>query len=351
MKSCFSHAIVFAFLAGVTPLLAQSYNLTDLGAAPGNTISQGYALNDLGQACGTSDSGVATATLFSGGQAFDLGGFVSGDVTVATGINDSIVVVGWERFASTATSHALIWSSGGIQDINSPSLFPGGTEALAINDSGVVVGQGYLDNTGGNFHVFTYANGKMVDIGPPGAFQAVPVAINDSGGMIVSYATSKDNGQAIYSNGTFTKLVAPAGTSVRANAINNNGVIVGSISYNTNSAVPHAALYSNGVWTDLGTLPGATRGTAAVGINTAGQVIATAAYQVTSYHPFIPAKTVACIIRNGVVVNLNTLIPTNSGFNLSRAIAINEAGQILCNTKTQSGVTVSNEHAVLLTPK
>src|SRR5579859_2333828 len=128
---------------------AQTYTLHDLGALPGDTVSQGYALNDLGQAAGTSDSGVATATLFSDGQAFDLGGFISGDVTVATGINDSTVVVGWERFASTATSHALIWSNGGVQDIHSPSLFPGGTEAMAINDSGAVVGQGYLDNTGG----------------------------------------------------------------------------------------------------------------------------------------------------------------------------------------------------------
>jgi hypothetical protein len=45
------------------------------------------------------------------------------------------------------------------------------------------------------------------------------------------------------------------------------------------------------------------------------------------------------------------LIPANSGFNLSRAIEINDAGQILCNTKTQNGVQVSNQHAVLLSPK
>jgi len=50
-------------------------------------------------------------------------------------------------------------------------------------------------------------------------------------------------------------------------------------------------------------------------------------------------------------VNLNTLIPPNSGFNLIRPIAINDVGQILCDTKTQNGVMVSNEHAVLLTPK
>jgi hypothetical protein len=70
-----------------------------------------------------------------------------------------------------------------------------------------------------------------------------------------------------------------------------------------------------------------------------------------SYHPYIPGKTVACVNQNGVVVKLNTLIPTNSGFNLSRAIAINDAGQILCNAKTQTGVEVSNQRAVLLTAR
>jgi hypothetical protein len=46
-----------------------------------------------------------------------------------------------------------------------------------------------------------------------------------------------------------------------------------------------------------------------------------------------------------------TLIPSNPRFNLSRAIAINRVGQILCNTKAQNGVMVSKEHAALFTPK
>jgi probable HAF family extracellular repeat protein len=350
MKLRLTELLAIGAIIAAVPSLAQTYTLQDLGALPGDTVSQGYALNDFGQAAGTSDSGVAVATLFSNGKAFDLGAFVSSDVTVATGINKSTVVVGWERFASTATSHALIWSSGGIQDIHSPALFPSGTQATAINSSGVVVGQGWLNND--SFHIFLYENGRMVDLGPPGSYQAIPAAINDAGEIIGSYYTSStDNGPFLYSNGQFARLAAPSGAATVANAINNAGVIVGAISYNTNSAVSHVALYRNGVWTDLGTLPGATTGTAATGINTAGQIIAVAGYRVTSYHPFIPAKTVACVIQNGVVVNLNTLIPTNSGFNLSRAIAINDAGQILCNTKTQSGVTVSKEHAVLLTPK
>jgi probable HAF family extracellular repeat protein len=351
MKKNLAGMFAIGLLANTTQLPAQTYTLTDLGAVPPETVSQGYGLNSAGQAAGTSSNpNGAIATLFSDRRAIDLGLLEANDVSVAAGINASAEVVGFEYFSSTAanTPHAWVFSSGELLDIHSPSLFPAGTKAFGINASGVVVGQGYL--TSSSFHVFVYENGQMVDIGPPGSFQANPVAINDAGEILGSYYTSStDNGQFLYSNGKFTKLAAgPAGTSTSASAINSVGVIVGSISVN---GLSHAALYSNGVWTDLGTLPGATAGTAATGINTAGQVIAVASYRVTSYHPFIPAKTVACVIQNGAVVDLNTLIPPNTGFNLSRAIAINDAGQILCNTKTQIGTRVSNQRAVLLTPK
>ena len=47
-----------------------------------------------GRRPGPQDSGVATATLFSNGQAFALGAFISSDVTVATGINKSTAPAG-----------------------------------------------------------------------------------------------------------------------------------------------------------------------------------------------------------------------------------------------------------------
>jgi probable HAF family extracellular repeat protein len=351
MKTRLAGMLAVSLLAATTQLPAQTYTLTDLGAVAPETVSQGYGLNGVGQAAGTSSNpNGAIATLFSDGHAFNLGLLEANDVSVATAINASAEVVGFEYFSSTPgnTAHGWVFSNGRLTDIHSPSLFPQGTKPSGINSSGVVVGQGWLNAN--SFHVFVYENGQMVDIGPPGSFQANPVAINDAGEILGSYYTSStDNGQFLYSNGKFTKLAAgPAGATVSASAINSVGVIVGSISVN---GLSHAAIYSNGLWTDLGTLPGATTGTSAVGINTAGQIIAVAGYRVTSYHPFIPAKTVACIIQNGVVVDLNTLIPPNTGFNLSRAIAINDAGQILCNTKTQIGTKVVNQHAVLLTPR
>jgi len=61
------------------------------------------------------------------------------------------------------------------------------------------------------------------------------------------------------------------------------------------------------------------------------------------------------LVRNGALVDLNTLIPANSGFTIggnpppaqAGTVRINDSGQILCTAKTAAGVY----HAVLLTPK
>lgn len=136
-----------------------------------------------------------------------------------------------------------------------------------------------------------------------------------------------------------------AGTyASQANAFNGSGQIVGVIYF---SGLPsHAALYSNGVWTDLGAFPGASA-TSATGINLAGQIVGTAFFPQVSYHPPIPGKHVPFIVSSGALVDLNTLIPANTGFKLTDALGINGSGQIVCDATNSSGVT----HAVLLTPK
>ena len=327
---------------------AQSYNIRDLGAVAGDSVSAGYGLNASGDAVGTSSGPTAAiATLFSNGKSISLDNNM-GDVSIAAALNSNGEVAGaYYNDTVVMPFHAFVVSGGTFFDINSPTLFPQGTKAQAINSSGVVVGIGYL--TSSSFHVFQYANGQMVDLGPPRSYQAIPYAMNDAGQIVGSYYTSStDNGAFLYSNGRFTNLRAPAGTSASAFGVNSLGQVAGAIYFNSGSPPPHAAVFGNGVWTDLGGFSGvATHGT---GINTAGEVIATAYFPVQSYHPFRPGKHVALIFRNGVLVDLNTLIPANSGFTVTDSIAINDAGEILCNATTIiSGVV--RERAVLLTPK
>ena len=148
--------------------------------------------------------------------------------------------MGYEVVDGTGPSHALVWNNGTVQDITSFSLFSDGAEAMAISKkSGVVLGEGFTKNGAG--HIFVYDNGQTVDLGPT-TTTATPIAINDSGEILVNYQVATNTTvPAIYSNGAFTLLNAPANATVTAYGINDNGVVAGGIHYNT-SAILHAGL-------------------------------------------------------------------------------------------------------------
>jgi hypothetical protein len=96
----------------------------------------------------------------------------------------------------------------------------------------------------------------------------------------------------------------------------------------------------------LGAITGASA-TRATAINISVQIVGTAFFPQTQYHPPKPGKHVPFVLTPSGLVNLNTLIPTNSGVTLTDAVAINASGQILCD----AAVPGSSEHAVLLTPQ
>lgn len=348
MKLRLTLLLAIGTIAVTVPALAQTYTIQNLGIPPGTFDPIGIGLNDVGQACGFCDSANgAVATFSSDGQTIALDPTNPNDIASATGIDNSGDVVGYEMPDKAPINfvRALIWSNGTAQDITDKSLFSGGEEALAVNKvSGEVVGIGFTSAPINNeWHMFTYANGQTVDLGPA-TVNAKPIAINDSNVMIVDFTNDE---QAILSNGTFTPIAQPPNARATANAINNSGVVVGFIIDNTND-VFHAGLYSNGVWTDLGTLAGAARGTEAVSINSSGQIIGLAEGKLVT-KPVAAIPDISCILQNGTWVELNSLIPTNSGFNLNSSlpISINDAGQILITTKPLSGNRIAN---VLLTP-
>ena len=339
-------AITLFLLASNVPLQAQAYAITDLGTLPGNSRSGAYGLNYLGQAAGFSSTpSAAIATLFSNGKVTSLSTLGS-NVSVANAINGSGQVAGFNIFYSDPCNcfRAFLYSNGSMIDIHSASLFPSGTIAYGTNSSGEVVGQGMV--TSSAFHVFLYTGGRMVDLGTLGGIQAGASAINDAGEIVGSSVTAKGDAHAfLYVNGKMADLGVPSNAySSNARAINGHGQIAGSITLNTNAT--HAALYSNGAWTDLGAISGAVS-TQATGINIAGQIVGTAIFPVTSYHPYKPGKHVAFVHNNSALVDLNTLIPANSGFTITDAVGINDSGQIVCDATNTSGST----HVVLLTPK
>lgn len=347
MKLRLTQLLAIGTILGAMPILAQTYTIQALALAPGTSDPLGQGLNDVGQACDFCETqNGPVATFSSDGQTIILEPTSAADIATARGIDNAGRVVGYEmkNKAPVGNPRALIWNNGTAQDITEPSIFPGGEAAFVVSKvSGIVVGEGVAKD--GQTDMFTYANGQTVDLGPTTA-NVEPIAINDSGVILVNFT---NGAQAIFSNGTFTPIAQPPNAAATANAINNSGVVVGYIISGTNSNVPHGGLYSNGVWTDLGTLAGAARGTRAVSINSSGQIIGLAEGALIP-KPTAHIPLMSCILQNGAWVELNSLIPTNSGFNLnlsSLPVSINDAGQILLDVKTATGEVFGN---VLLTP-
>jgi len=313
------------------------YTLTDLGALPGDTGSevgdgtQAYAnpLNNAGQAAGAS-FGADTATLFSNGKAININ-TLNSSISLGNAINASGEVAGQEINAACDCYHAFLYSNGSMQDINNNSVFPGGSIAYGINKTGQIVGQA---STNSSTHAFLYSNGQMTDINPFPGYESRADSINDSG-QIIGSSSNNNSGTWLYSNGTVTTL-SQTNSGI---FINSNGQIVGQ---NTSN---HGALYSKGTWTDLGGYPGAL-GTAALGINSSGQIVGFAAFAGHGYHPRIPPHWIAVIFTSSGAVDLNTLIPQNSGFTLNFGVGINDSGQIAVDATNSS----KQKRAVLLTP-
>ena len=160
----------------------------------------------------------------------------------------------------------------------------------------------------------------------PGWVLQSAAAINDNG-EIVGVAYSNTVPQAfLYSGGVITYLgYLPGGSNSAALGLNTNGQVVGW------SAIPgqyalcyHAFLYSGGVMTDLGDLGGAAF-SVAMGVNNHGQVVGWS--QTTTN--ILLAFQHAFLYSAGKMIDLNSLIVTNSGWTLKVATAINDHGQIV----------------------
>jgi probable HAF family extracellular repeat protein len=108
-----------------------------------------------------------------------------------------------------------------------------------------------------------------------------------------------------------------------ATAISNNGEVVGySASGDFSGPGTEAFTCINGKMTPLGT--GAGTGSEAFGVNDEGQVVG------SYYTPdgFSYTST-AFLYANGAFIDLNSLLPANSPWDLTEAIGINDAGQIV----------------------
>lgn len=310
------------FLAAIQPALpATIVGLGNLGGGDATVTG----VNNAGQIVGyahTSTSVLPHAFLYSGGSMHDLG-TLGGDSSFATGINNSGQISGYSTTdASGNTVHAFLYSAAGggaMQDLGTLGDSSVSSFALGINDAGTVVGYSYLLSSSLQSDAFAYSpagGGHMTDIG----VRTDADAINNNG-LIAEYAPSGFFKHAtLYNNGIKTDLGTVGGDYSTPAAINDNGQVAGSSQYDTAITDYHAFLYdpNHGGMVDLGTLGGMDSGARA--IDASGNVLGIA-QTATNYTPFL--------YSGGVMTDLNTLLPANSGWQLLDANGFTGTGQIV----------------------
>lgn len=316
----------------VQVLAAPSYTVTDLGVLPGMSSSYATALNNQGQVVGYSgnldaqQNGPSHPFLYQSGQLTDLSPTVFGtNIGAARSINDAGAIVGLAVDPARGTAEGFLLNGSALTDLG-----PGGGQS--INRTGqVVIG----------LPAKLWQNGTATVLSPPSGISSLAgIAISDAGAIVAQGILSDGSLHTVLvTGGTATDLSTFGGVDSLPSAIGSAGQIVGRIDTD-NQGTSTPFLWQNGTVTRLGLLPGDNFGLAS-GINTSGMVVGKSGRG--SGTSFISR---AFVWQNGTLLDLNDLIPTNSGWVLEAASAINDHSQIV-----GFGLIGGQKHAFLLTPQ
>jgi probable HAF family extracellular repeat protein len=280
------------------------------------------AINALGTVVGAAAApiGMYKAYTWQNGTLTDLTPAYTDGSTYAVGINDLGEIVGAEYVLKSPgpdprpDASCVLWRKGAVTDLASlgfvNTFFPSPTSTVAgINSRGEIVGNiGSVDGSTGEQtnDVFLRIKDRLIDIGP-----GIAVAINEASQVLVAGSDRS----YVWDNGLITKLgvLDPIGNVVPY-AMNNFGDVVGS------AQVPggvRAFLWKNKTMIDLGSF-GAD--STAYGINDLGQIVGDSTNASRTKRPFL--------WQNGKMTDISTLLAPNTGWFLSSAKAINNAGQV-----------------------
>lgn len=295
---------------------------------------------------------------------------LGGNVTEAFDLDARGRVTGRASYAKSVGghSHAMLWENGAAHDLG--TLDNGGSEADVITQDGKIYGWSSLqkihihgvafgtdaprdlgvyngaasqvvaadrsgkyiltvDGIDGATRAYLFDGKTVTPIGPlPGYRNTVATAMNDDG-LVVGMTSAGDNNDRAFSwqAGRMEVLPLPPGSDETfANAVNASGVVVGTAS--EGAGQNRAVVWDHGQVEALPSGPG--KPAEARAINDAGDIVGT-------------CNGHACLWRHGKLgythlTDLNSLAHLGKQADLAVAVAINNHGQIACNTSPRNGI-------------
>ncbi len=335
--------------------------LTNLGTLPGpnNDLSSiAHWINDHGWIAGFSNTGgldpltmqpAGHAVLWKNGEIIDLG-TLGEDFGSAAALNNRGQVVGFstngkpDPFFGTQ-ARAFLWENGVMQDLGTLCESEGvcglDAQAWAVNESGDVAGISAINQAPNpalglpTFRPFLWHRGKMIDLGTlGGTLTGVdgPAMLLNNRDQVAGTSTlagdiNPATGGLIYhpflwQRGKMIDLGTLGGDTGFVTWITDSGDLIGTADLPgpSGSQSHHAFLWRNGVKTDLGSLGDSSH---AEGINSQGQIVGR-----SKPTPDSPVQHAFLWEHGGPMVDLNTLIPANSGLLLEEGGNINDRGEI-----------------------
>lgn len=302
------------------------YSVQDVGPAAAAALGLNASAVVVGAAGMTAPRTAFLAPLGSGPQT--LSGLLNSTDDLALGVHPD----GWAVGTSSVdySSRAVSYQSGIAVDL--APLPVAMAAAQAVNGAGAIAGW-VLD---GGFKAVLWSGGTRLDV--PGAY-SLGYAVNNAGVLTGTYLNLADFTTRAFTwsaGSTPVVLSSLGGITSEGNGINDQGDVVGD-SYRESSFDEIAVLWTAaGDLIDLGTLGGAS--SSARDINNHRQIVGSALDASGQPRAFLSRA-------GATMIDLNTLLPADSGWVLLSANAINDAGQI-----AGEGIFDRQRRAFLLTP-
>lgn len=365
ISACVSIAVLLLAVgaSGQAPTSAMShvtkYRLKDLGTLGGGN-SVPIWLTSSGEVVGYSETGefdnsgspIFHAFRWKRGVMSDLG-TLGGAYSQALGGNEQGQVSGVADVAGGVTSHAVLWQRGTVSDLGTLAGPEGFSYAELVNDRHETVGSS--STADGTMHAVLWNRETIKDLGTLGGPNSFANGINNRG-QVVGGSQSDDVPDPVLGFPLYHAVLwskdrminlgsGPGGTGSAAFNVNNRTQIVGRFGIPDASvgAVQHAFLWESGRIRDLG-VPAGEQDCEAISLNDYGEIVGDSGTG--------PAESFtsdrALLWRSGGPIDLNTLIPADSGYHLIVAFDVNNHSEIaVLAVQLNSG----NVHAVLLTPR